>query len=84
LQQAHYRPAGEGPHHQHLAVGKVDQVDDAVNHGVAKRDQRVHTPQDQAIDDLLKKDIDGASPRGCRIVGKKKPSARGGLGIHTN
>jgi len=53
-------------------------------HGVAKRDQRIHASQDQAIDDLLKKDIDGASPKGCRIVGKKKPSARGGLGIHTN
>jgi hypothetical protein len=48
-------------------VGKVDQVDDAVNHGVAKRDQRVHTPQDQAIDDLLKKDIDGGSPTGAGL-----------------
>jgi hypothetical protein len=59
LQQAHHCPTGECAHHQHLAVGKVDQVDDAVNHGVAKREQRVHASQDQAIDDLLKKDIDG-------------------------
>jgi hypothetical protein len=33
---------------------------------------------------LLKKDIDGASPKGCRIVGKKKPSARGGLDRHVS
>jgi hypothetical protein len=37
-----HRPAGERAHHQHLAVGEVDEVDDAVDHRVAERDQRVH------------------------------------------
>ena len=67
LQDANDRPTGECAHHQHLAVREIDQVDDAVNHGVAKGDQRVHATQDQAIDDLLEKNIDGGSPKGAGL-----------------
>ena len=38
-------------------MGKVDQVDDAVNHGVAQGDQGIHAALNQTIDHLLKKDI---------------------------
>jgi hypothetical protein len=48
-------------------VGEVDEVDDAVHHGVAQGDQRVHTAQNQAIDDLLEKDIDGRTPQGAGL-----------------
>ena len=34
-------------------MGKVDQINDTVNHGVTQGDERVHTTQDQAVDDLL-------------------------------
>ena len=43
--QADHGPAGERPNHHHLAVGEVDQVDDAVDHGVAQRNQGVHAAQ---------------------------------------
>jgi hypothetical protein len=36
-------------------VGKINQLKDAVNHGVAERDQRINTAQDKAIDELLRK-----------------------------
>ena len=38
-------------------MGKVDQINDAVNHGVTQRDKCVHTTQDQAVDDLLYQSI---------------------------
>jgi hypothetical protein len=40
-------------------MGEVDQVDDAVHHGVAQRHQRVHAAQHQTVDDLLQQDIHG-------------------------
>jgi len=55
-------PAGERAHHQYLAVGEVDQVDDAVDHGVAQRDQGIHAAQHQTIDDLLNQDFHSVSP----------------------
>jgi hypothetical protein len=57
LQDADDRPAHQGADHKHLAMGEVDQADDAVDHGVAQRDQGVHAAQHQAVDDLLKKDV---------------------------
>jgi hypothetical protein len=44
-------------------VGEVNQVDDAVHHGVAQGNQCVHAAQNQAIDDLLEKDVDGVTPK---------------------
>jgi hypothetical protein len=52
-QQGDHRPAGQGPDHQHLTVGEVDQVDDAVDHRVAQCHQRVHAAEHQTVDDLL-------------------------------
>ena len=62
-------------------MGKVDQVDDAVNHGVAQCNQGVHAAEHQAVDDLLQQNIDGDSPQRWAIVGKKKPSTKGGLAV---
>ena len=64
-------------------MGEIDQVDDAVDHGVAQRHQSVHAAEHQSIDDLLQQDIDGRSPQRCAIVGKKKPSAKEGLSDET-
>jgi hypothetical protein len=44
---------------------EVNQFNDAVHHGVAQGDQCVHAAQNQAIDDLLEKDIDGVPPKGA-------------------
>ena len=32
---------------------KIDQVDDAIHHGVAQSDQGIHAAENQTIDDLL-------------------------------
>jgi hypothetical protein len=34
-------------------VGKIDEANDAVHHGVAQRDKGVHAAQHQTVDDLL-------------------------------
>ena len=43
----------EGAHHEDFAVGEVDQLDDAVDQGVAERDQRdqraVRDPDNQVL-----------------------------------
>jgi hypothetical protein len=57
LEDADDRPADERADHEHLAVGEVDQADDAVDHGVAQGDQGIHAAQHQAVDDLLEKDV---------------------------
>ncbi len=55
LQKQNCRQRGQGPDHQHVAVRKVDQVQDPIDHRVAERDQRVHAAEYQAVDDLLQK-----------------------------
>ena len=42
-----------GRHHQQVAVGKVDEPQDAVNQGVADGDEGIETAQGQAVDELL-------------------------------
>jgi urease alpha subunit len=49
--------AGHRADHQHIAVGEVNQVQHAVHHGVAQRDQCVHAAEHQSIDNLLDKSI---------------------------
>ncbi len=39
-----------GGHHQQVAVGKVDEAQDAVNHGVTDGDEGIETAQGQAVD----------------------------------
>jgi len=48
-------------------VRKIDQVDDAVHHGVAEGQQRIHAAEYQPIDDLLQQDVDGGFPKGARL-----------------
>ena len=36
-----------------LAMGKVDQLDDAVNHGIAQGNQGINTSQEDGVDHLL-------------------------------
>ena len=62
-------------------MGEIDQVDDAVDHGVTQGHHGVHAAQHQTIDQLLQQGIDGNSPKGCAIVGKKKPSTGEGLRV---
>ncbi len=42
-----------GRHHQQVAVGKIDQPQDAVHQGVADGDEGIETAQGQAVDKLL-------------------------------
>ena len=53
LHEADDGPAGQRADHQHLAVRKIDQVDDAVDHGVTQCNQGVHAAQHQTVNDLL-------------------------------
>ncbi len=39
----------EGADHEDLAVGKVDELEDAIDHGVAQGNQGVHETQDDPI-----------------------------------
>jgi hypothetical protein len=41
---------GEGADHEDLAVGEVDQANDAVHHGVAEGDERVEAAELDGID----------------------------------
>jgi hypothetical protein len=38
-------------------MSKINQTEYAVDHGISERDQGIDATQDQAINDLLKKDI---------------------------
>ena len=57
LHQADAAPTGECPHHQHFAMGKVDQLDNAVHHRIAQSYQGVHAAENQTIDDLLQQNV---------------------------
>ena len=43
--------------HEHVAVGEVDKLDDAVHHRVAHRDEREDGPARQSVDALLDEDF---------------------------
>ena len=50
------QPRGQGAErtdHEDLAMGEVDQLDDAVDHGVTDGDQCVERPQSQPVHELL-------------------------------
>jgi hypothetical protein len=46
------------PQHEQVAVREVDQLEDAVHHGVAERDQRVDGSDREAVDQLLRQQLD--------------------------
>ena len=52
---------GEGAHHEDLAVGEVDELDDPVDHRVAEGDEAVGGAQHRAVDQLLEELPHGAS-----------------------
>ncbi len=61
--QRHHRA-----YHHHFAMREIDQADDAVDHRVAERNQRVDTAERETVDDLLQKGFHEAN----------LPSRRGG------
>ena len=69
-QRIHHRQRDHGADHHHFAVGEVDQLEDAVHHGVAQRDQGVDAAQHQAVDELLEKNIQG------RLLGRRGAAHR--------
>ena len=60
-QLVHHEPGHIRAHHDDVAVGKVQQQDDAVHHAVAQSDQRVDAAQRQAVDQLAEKYCHGSS-----------------------
>src|SRR5581483_439684 len=42
-------------HHDDVPMGKIDEAEDAVDHGIAQRDEGVNGPHGHAVQDLLKK-----------------------------
>src|SRR6476661_7125450 len=47
----------EGPDHEDVAVGEVQELEDTVDEGVAKRDQRVRAALGQAIERELREGV---------------------------
>jgi hypothetical protein len=56
-QHADHRQRHHGADHGHLAMGEVDQFQDAVHHGVAQGHQGIDAAQHQAVDELLGEDV---------------------------
>src|SRR5205823_9071806 len=50
--------ADERADDEDLGVGKVDEFEDAVDHRVAERDERVHEAEDDAVEEHLREDAD--------------------------
>ena len=57
LQQQHHFDADERAQHKDLAMGEVDELEDAVNHRIAERDQRVHEAQNETVQEYLREDF---------------------------
>ncbi len=53
LEDTCQQEADKGPGHEDLAVGEIDQGDDAVDHGVAQGDQGVGAAQGHTVYQLL-------------------------------
>jgi hypothetical protein len=71
--QEHKREQAEiGAHHEHFAVGKIDELGNAVNNGITQRNQRVDHANGQAVDNLLKED--GIHYKRSVIASKAKQS----------
>ena len=52
-QYAEHDDAQIGAEHVHLAVGEVDELEDAVDHGVPQRDECIHRAEGKAVYELL-------------------------------
>jgi len=49
LHQQQYLHADEGAENEDLAMGEVDKLQHAVNHGIAQGDQGIHKSQNEAF-----------------------------------
>jgi len=58
VELAHRIEAGERAHHEHVAMGEVDQLHDAVDHRVSQGDEGVDASELQPVQDVLK-ELDG-------------------------
>lgn len=54
LQGGQYDDADKGPGRKQLAMGKIDQLNDAVHNGIAQCYQGINAAAKDGIDDLLK------------------------------
>ena len=58
--QTHQRHHADiSANHVNLAVGEVNQADDAIDHGVANGNQRINAAEGEAVDNLLKEVVHG-------------------------
>ena len=49
----------EGADHEDVEMGEVDQLEDAVDDRKTERQQRIHRPETQSVDQLLKENVEG-------------------------
>ncbi len=61
-QLVHDEPGHVSAHHNDIAMGKVQQQDDAVHHAVAQCDQCIDAAQGKTVDQLTKKHCHGLIP----------------------
>ena len=64
--------ADVGPYHDDVAVGEVQHLGDAVDHGIAQGDDGVHAAQADAVDEMVEKDQQRNTPRFLSGVGGRK------------
>jgi hypothetical protein len=56
-ERRNHRECNHRAYHHHLAMGEVDQLDNAVDHGVTQRDHGVDAAQRESVDNLLQEDV---------------------------
>src|SRR5437899_9346701 len=50
---------GERPDHEDVAMRKIDETQNAIDHRIAQGDERVDEPQRQTVDELLQELVQG-------------------------
>ena len=63
MDHGHGIESGKGPDHQHITVGKVDELQNPVDHAVTERDQGVDRPERKSVDHLLQELVHGEKER---------------------
>ena len=66
-EQRRHPGSQERPDHEHVAVGEVQQLENAVDQRVAEGNQRVKAPEFQPVHELLQEDAHG-NQKGDGIV----------------
>ena len=65
VQGVHPGKGGQRADHQNVTVGKVNNAQDAVHHGIAERDQGVDAAEHDPVDDLLYECVQLIVPTRC-------------------